>query len=401
MGQLIQGERGACTAGYFDWAATSPPDQDILREALRVSTDCWANPSSLHSEGKRARQSLEEARARAARALGVAANTLVFTSGGTESDLVVLLSVLCREAKGSVVLGSGEHAAVLQTARVLRQCGHEVIFVKPDKDGIIRHQAVADALQGDTQLVSVMAVNNETGAIQPLEAIAAAIADTCRGKRRPLFHSDCVQAAGKIPLELTRWGLDAASFSAHKIKGPRGIGALYLARPITSPFVAGGQERGIRGGTENLFGAHALSLCFQKYLIREDKPATCQRYEAQKRITRGFIRALLAIRGASLIPTSRADEANEASYSPWIVQAAVRGVPGQVMQRALDDEGFCVSTGSACSSGKGLHPALDAMGVEREQKEDSFRVSFGFDTTREDTSRLLEAIARVARRLEP
>ena len=389
------------TSGYFDWAATSPPDQDILADALRVSTDCWANPSSLHTQGKRAHSALEEARGRAAQALGVAASTLVFTSGGTESDLVVLLSVLCREVKGSVVLGAAEHAALLQTSRTLKQCGHEVIFVKPGKDGIISPQAVADVLRGDTQLVSVMAVNNETGAIQPLEHIAQAIAARCQGRRRSLFHSDCVQAAGKIPLELERWGLDAASFSAHKIKGPRGIGALYLSRTIDTPFVAGGQERGIRGGTENLLGAHALSLCFQKYLIREDNPDAWRRYEAQKLITRGFIRGLLSIKGASLIPESRVDKAGEAHYSPWIVQAAVRGVPGQVMQRALDDMGFCVSTGSACSSGKGSHPALDAMGVSREQKEDSFRVSFGFDTTEEDTSHLLEAIERVEHRLAP
>lgn len=387
--------------GYFDWAATSPPDQDILREALELSTDCWANPSSLHVEGKRARSALEDARGRAACALGVKPDTLVFTSGGTESDIVVLLSVLLREAKGSVVLGATEHPAVLQTAKTLSHCGYEVLLVPPDKRGIITAEAVASALRGDTALVSVMAVNNETGAIQPLDRIAAAIDESCQGRRRPLFHSDCVQAAGKIPLDLAHWGVDAASFSAHKIKGPRGIGAVYLSRTVQTPFAAGGQERGIRGGTENLFGAHALSLCLQKYLVRQDNPAAWQRYEAQKDITRGFIRGLLSIKGASLIPECRADEGQEGCYSPWIVQATVRGVPGQVMQRALDEMGFCVSTGSACSSGKGSHHVLDAMGLARDQKETSFRVSFGFDTTADDASRLLEAIDQVARRLAP
>ena len=231
---------------YFDWAATSPADEDILKESLEETLECWGNPSSTHSVGKQARELFEAARTRAAKALGVKPETIYFTSGGTESDQIPLLSVLAKPMKGTVLVSSIEHPAIREQSEALKNCDWNVVQIPADSDGRITPDTVISLLTSDTVLVCIMAVNNETGVIQPIYEIADAITKACEGKRRPKFHVDCVQAAGKIELNLGYKGIDSAALSSHKICGPRGIGILYMKDAIEPFLRGGGQEKGLR-----------------------------------------------------------------------------------------------------------------------------------------------------------
>jgi len=385
---------------YFDWAATAPQDEEILTKALNESMEHWGNPSSIHEAGTDARKKLEEARARAAKALGVKATEIYFTSGGTESDHIPLLSVLTRPQKGSVVLSAIEHPALREMAKMLTNCGWNVITVNPDKNGFVQPKAILDAIQPDTVFVTVMAVNNETGAVQNIYAIADALNEIGKSKRKPFFHVDCVQAAGKIPLNLKYKGIDSAAFSAHKISGPRGIGILYLTKEINGFLRGGGQEKNIRSGTENLFGSTAFSYCLEKYTISDANPAMMERYKVQEEYTKDFLEGLKKIPGCTIIPHCRADENDTEKdlhkFSPWVIQASFPGIPGQVMERALSAEGYYISTGSACSAGHHSRPILDSMGISGAEKESAVRFSFGEATTKKAMDELLSKVTEIA-----
>src|SRR5574344_160522 len=367
------------TNHYFDWASTSPSDKEILTESLNESLEKWGNPSSIHSVGKEAKDLLEKARTKCAKILGVSSEKLFFTSGGTESDHIPLLAVLNRPQKGTVLFSSIEHPAIREMAFEMKKCGMEVISIPSNKDGIITPEAVESCLTPETVMVCVMAVNNETGAIQPIYEIADVITKATIGKRRPKFHVDCVQAVGKIPLNIAYNGIDSAAFSAHKICGPRGIGLLYM-NDIVEPFLkGGGQEKGIRSGTENLFGAISFSKCLEKYFIDEKNKLLIERLNNQKKISNNFVNKLSLIKGCTIIPEVRLQKPD--NYSPWIVQASFNNIPGQVMLRALDAEGYYISTGSACSAKKNNRPILDAMHIVPKISENAVRFSFGPSTT--------------------
>lgn len=395
---------------YFDWAATAIPDQDILQEALKESLESWANPSSVHAAGKEARSALEKARSDCAAVLGVQAKQIIFTSGGTESDHIPLLAILNRPEKGNVAVSSIEHPALREMAEELKKVGVECRLIPSDKNGFVTPEAVLQTVDAKTLFVSVMAVNNETGAIQPIQKIAAALEEAYKGKRKPRFHVDCVQALGKVPIDfLNEPGLDSAAFSAHKICGPRGIGILYLKKEEEIFLRGGGQEGGVRSGTENLFGAIAFAKCLERHAITAPvaeaknggKTKSAARFEEQKEWTASFIKGLLSIKGCEIIPKARSVLSQEATFgasdnfSPWVVQASFNKIPGQVMLRALDAKGICVSTGSACSSKKASRPILEAMGVPAAQRETSVRFSFGPKTTQAGMQALLDAVKEV------
>ena len=370
---------------YFDWAATSPADEDILKEALEQTLEFWGNPSSSHEVGKKARELLEEARGRAATALGVKAETIYFTSGGTESDQIPLLSVLSKPMKGTVLVSSIEHPAIREQAEALKNCGWKVLQIPSDSDGIIKPEAVTSLMTSDTVLVCIMAVNNETGVIQPIYEIADAITKASEGKRRPKFHVDCVQAAGKIDLNLAYKGIDSAALSSHKICGPRGIGILYI-KDTLEPFLrGGGQEKGIRSGTENVFGAVAFSKCLERY-YNKAKPEDAVR-------TNDFVKKLSALPGCTIVPASRLEKPE--LFSPYVVQAAFANIPGNVMLRALDSKGFSISTGSACSAKKNKRPVLEAMHVDSKLRENAVRFSFGPHTTDKGIEDLFAAVCEI------
>ena len=376
---------------YFDWAATSPADEDIMKDALDVTLENWGNPSSAHAVGKKARTVFEDARTRAAAALGVPANTIYFTSGGTESDQIPLLSVMTKPSTGTVLISSIEHPAVREQAMAMKHCGWNVIQIPCDKYGIIRPEAVTELLTNDTMIVCVMAVNNETGAIQPIYEIADAITEACKGKRRPKFHVDCVQAAGKITLNLAHKGIDSAAFSSHKICGPRGIGILYSKDPLEAFLRGGGQEKGMRSGTENVLGAVAFSKCLERYYNKDNSE--------QSATTERFISELASLKGCTIVPEARIEHPE--LYSPFVVQAGFAHIPGNVMLRALDAKGICISTGSACSTKKNNRPILEAMHVSADVRETAVRFSFGPHTTPEAVDALLAAVTEVNKQFNP
>ena len=370
---------------YFDWAATSPADEDILKESLEETLEFWGNPSSTHAVGKQARELFESARARAAKALGVKPETIYFTSGGTESDQIPLLSVLAKPMKGTVLVSSIEHPAIREQSEALKNCGWNVVQIPADSDGVITPEAVTSLLTTDTVLVCIMAVNNETGVIQPIYEIADAITKACEGKLRPKFHVDCVQAAGKIELNLGYKGIDSAALSSHKICGPRGIGILYMKDAIEPFLRGGGQEKGLRSGTENVFGAVAFSKCLERYYNKANS--------ADAERTNSFVEKLSGLPGCTIVPPSRLEK--KELFSPYVVQAAFNNIPGNVMLRALDAKGFSISTGSACSAKKNKRPVLEAMHVYPKLRENAVRFSFGPHTTAQAVEDLFTAVSEI------
>ena len=388
---------------YFDWAASAPPDACCF-SAPYVP---YGNPSSMHSEGRQAKLALENARERCAAVLKVPPQTLYFTSGGTESNSIALFSNLLRKGQGRVIASQAEHSSVREGIETLEKMGRPTGRIVLDSAGRVNEHLFAKALEkyGDVRFASVMAVNNETGSVTDI----ASIRDVIRGGKISVtrensfpvhLHCDLVQAIGKIEIDIQNWEIDSASISAHKISGPRGIGLLYLRSHqggIEVFYTGGGQEGGIRGGTENTLGAVSLASCLEKYARLET--VRTEHKKARERWKK-LITSLTAMERCVIIPSVRGaiaqnEEIDSEWFSPYILQAAFRGVPGEVMARALDDLGFAVSTGSACSSSSPERPVLTAMGIEESLRLEGIRISQGFSTTDEEIDLLLEAIAEV------
>jgi cysteine desulfurase len=397
---------------YLDWASTSPPKPDLLSEAAALAAEFYGNPSSNHALGQAAKARLEEARGRLAASLGAKlaqtsrrgptnGERLIFTSGGSEADAIVLLSFLrrreaLRDKAIHIVTTSVEHAAIYEEARIFDSLGIEVSFVNPGADGLVNPEAIAAAMRKETALVAVMAVNNETGAIMPLSGIRKAIDSASAQLGRsspPLFHSDAVQALGKIPFRPRELGLSSAAFSSHKLRGPRGTGALWLNAEIAPLALGGGQEGGIRSGTENLQAIWAFSRA------AEEAQASLEAHIARAReLEARLIGGLSSIAGALPLPLGR--EAGDPRYSPFVISASFPGLSGEVFARALSDDGVAVSTGSACSSNGAQRGrrVLEAMGLRADLAFSAIRVSTGYTTQNEDIDRFLEAAGRLYRR---
>ena len=376
---------------YFDYGATSLPDAEILQEALALSLEYSGNPSSVHQEGLKAKNLIDEMRNRCAKVLGVKAENLYFTSGGTESDHIPFLALLNRPNKGSVVISNIEHPAVREIAESLKKTGWKVIVAPCNQMGIVEPETVVSKIQDDTALVSIMTVNNETGAIQPIYEITQAIENHCKGKRKPKFHTDAVQAIGKIPVDLAFKGIDSAAISAHKFSGPRGVGLLYSNYQMESFLKGGGQEKGLRSGTENLFGIIAMTLCLEKYA---SKSALEENLKSEKDNVDFFISEILKDKNATLIPEGRSE--NPENYSPSVVQIAFNNIPGEVMVRTLSSKGFCISTGSACSARKMNRPILKAMGISDEKATNAVRFSFGAYTEKSHMENLIKELTEIS-----
>ncbi|MDR0494461.1 MAG: cysteine desulfurase [Treponema sp.] len=367
---------------YFDWAAAAKPDNNRFDAAPP-----FGNPSSPHCEGREARQALESARARCAAVLGIPPGTLYFTSGGTESNCIPLYSCLTRQSGGRILASAGEHSSVTENLQTLERLGKPIGRIPLDSSGRVTEALLSKALEkyGDARFAAIMAVNNEAGSVNNM----AALGDILRGGgTRVHLHCDMVQAVGKIPVNTA--GCDSASISAHKIGGPRGIGLLYLKRPLEVLYAGGGQEGKIRPGTENVAGALALADCLEKRALPEQIEA--ELINARRRWKR-LLSALGADGRCRIIPPER--EIDDERFSPYIVQLGFRNIPGEVMARALDDMGFAVSTGSACASASPDRPVLAAMGIANDLSLEGIRVSQHWSTTDEEIELLISAIMEV------
>ena len=370
---------------YLDWAATALPDPQIMEQMAKDAAQYSGNPSSPYPLGKMAKEALENARERCATILNCRPENLAFTSGGSESNSIALLSLLLRREPGTLLYSGVEHPSVADTARMLTHSGWKSIDLPPDTDGRIHPDKLENLLKKhpDTRMVSIMGVNNETGAIQPLKKLCKTVRSMEDG--RPIhIHADLVQAAGKTAVDLGDLDVDTASFSAHKFRGPRGVGLFYHRNPKFESFLrGGGQEHGLRPGTENTAGALALTMALEKH-GRPDR--TLQ--ETSER----FISLLNKIENMTMVPAQRREHPEH--YVPNIVALSFPPVPGEVLARVLASDGFAVSTGSACSNNKKgkLPKSMVAMNVPAQTAAGMIRISFSSQTPFEDLEKLVAAL---------
>lgn len=369
---------------YFDWAATAQPVSSFDEKIP------YGNPSSRHQEGRLARDALENARARCAAVLSVPPDTLYFTSGGTESNCIPLFSFLARHSGGRIIASQGEHASITENLHTLERLGKLTGQIPIDSNAAVSPALLQKTLEkyNDVRIAAIMAVNNETGTVNGIKTLRNVLLGSAG---QPIhLHCDMVQAVGKIPVDISGWGIDSASISAHKLGGPRGAGLLYLRRSLAVLYAGGGQEKGIRPGTENVAGALALAACLENHARPEKLHAE---YAQARERWEHFITGLRTIGRCRIIPADR--NAGDEHFSPYIVQAAFSGIPGEVMVRALDDRGFAVSTGSACSSASPERRVLAAMGIDDSARLEGIRFSQGWSTTTEEIDLLLDAITEV------
>lgn len=366
-------------ATYLDHNATTPLDERVLEAMLPHLRAGFGNPSSLHGFGRAARAALDRAREQVGALVGAHPSQVVFTSGGTEANNTALKGAAARAPGGAIAVSAVEHASVLEPAAALGRQGHEVTRVAVDGDGRVTAEALATALAGTPALVSVMAANNETGTVQDIAAIAAAARE-----RGALFHTDAVQMAGKLPLDFAASGAHLMSLSAHKLYGPKGVGALVVDKAVDwEPLLhGGGQERGRRGGTENLAGIVGFG--------RAAELAAAELADHQGRMQ--ALRDRLEARLAEAVPEALV-LAPEAERLPNTVMLAVPGLDGETLLLGLDQAGFAVSSGAACGSAK-TEPShvLAAMGIPNETAQCSLRVTLGRDNTEEDVDAFVAAL---------
>ena len=377
---------------YLDWAATAPPDPEIQEQVLQVSRTLFANPSAAHGAGREAEKLLDDSRQRMAKVLGCLAKEVVFTSGGTESNNMILFSLLHKKRDRRIVISGIEHPSLYQPALTLKRLGFEVALVPAAASGRIDPTRLLSALDERTALVAVMLVNNETGAIQPLVEISEALRDFQSGSgKKILFHTDAVQGFGKVPFQPDLLGVDSAALSAHKIGGPRGVGALYVRAGRIQEFLysGGGQESGLRPGTENLPGIYGFVLAAEKTCAR-----VVENHRRAEAAMRSFLEELRSLPEVILTNGERLEQ-GAACFSPYILNFSVPPLPGEMLVRLCEEEGFLVSTGSACSSRKkDRFRVLENMGVSQEIAFSALRLSIGPGVTGPQLKRLAAALKR-------
>ena len=366
---------------YLDHAATTPIPAAVAQEMMDVLTNQYGNPSAQYPLGRQAKQLVDRCRDTVAKAVGCPSERLFFTSCGTESDNWAIHSAIWhgRHAGRHIITTAVEHSAILQPCKLLEQQGYEVTYLKPDRTGHVTVEQVANALREDTVLVSMMLVNNETGCIFPVAETAALLRER---KSRALLHCDAVQGFMKVPCDPVGWGVDMMSFSAHKIGGPKGIGALYIAPHLRNPrplLPGGGQEFTLRSGTE----ATAQIAGFAKAV--ELRTANYDQIIAQLTELKAYCREKL-----SQIPTLVEIGKGEA---PHILAISLPGYPSANVVTDLGEQGICISAGSACHKGKSSH-VVSALGLDKRTAAGVLRLSFGPETTRDDIDAVCDALQR-------
>jgi cysteine desulfurase len=372
---------------YLDNAATTPILPSVRQAMEPYMQDVFGNPSSVHQAGRRAKAAIEKAREQVAKAIGAKATEIVFTSGGTESDNAALISMaLSLQEKGKhLVTTSIEHHAVLHTCAFLEQLGFEITYVDPNEQGIVTLAAIEQALRDDTILVSVMMVNNETGAIQPIAEIGALTAE-----RGIAFHTDAVQAVGLLPVDVAALQVDLLSMSGHKLHAPKGVGALFVhGKTKWTPYLHGGnQERQRRAGTENVASIVGFGAAIE--LAAQDRESKLAHIRDLRDTMLGIFRSELD----HVVLNSPEDAL------PSILNVTFTGVSAESLLMNLDMMGIAASSGSACTSGS-LQPShvLMAMGLSEEHVKSAIRFSFSGHNTRDEVTEAANKIVQVVKRL--
>lgn len=372
---------------YFDNAATTPMSKLAIQRYASVAETYIGNPSALHQEGSKSKELLETLRTRCAQLLEVPTSTLYFTSGGTESNAIILNHLIWKPQKAEIILTNIEHPSIKEYGIFFRQLGWKVIYLDAPQ-GFVRPDDLANALTDKTRLVCSLLVNNVVGSIQDIQTLVSVVRKKEATTGRKIhFHTDAVQALGKIPFSLSDLGVDSASFSAHKIHGPRGVGLLYNTNAsVTALNRAGEQERGLRGGTENLAGIAAMVTAMDAVFAAQETA-----YQQVKKINERLRDQL------SFLQILSPDKL----CSPYILTVSVKPWPSEVFTRMLYAKGFCVSSGSACSNNvkQKTQGVLVAMQVHPQDAKSSLRLSFSGETTIEEADLLSQAIETTYREL--
>jgi len=373
---------------YLDYAATTPTHPDVVKAMLPYFTEAFGNPSSIHSYGQEAKGAIEEARVKIASLLSARGEEIAFTSGGTEADNFAITGVaFANESRGNhIITSSVEHHAVIETCKFLERRGFRVTYLPVDGYGLVDLDDVRKAITDKTILISVMRANNEMGTIEPIAEI-----DKIAKEAGVYFHTDAVQAVGHIPVDVDELGVDLLSMSAHKLYGPKGVGALYIRKGTKlTPFMhGGGQERQRRASTENVPGIVGFGKAAE--LARQEISEEAERLtRLRDRLVKGLLERIDHTR-LNGHPIMRL---------PNNVNVSVDFVEGESMLLNLDLEGICASTGSACSSSS-LEPShmLLAIGLSHEQAHGSLRFSLGKWTTEEEIERVLDVLPGVVAKL--
>ena len=369
---------------YADNAATTSVSKAALDAMLPYLTDYYGNPSSLYAFGQKATEALQASRETVAKYLNADPKEIYFTSGGSEADNQAIVSAArlgARKGKKHLISTQFEHHAVLHTLAKLEKEGFEVTLLDPHSDGVIRIEDVKNALRDDTCLVTIMFANNEIGTIQPIEEIGA----LCR-ERKVLFHTDAVQAAGHMPIDVKAMNIDMLSMSGHKFHAPKGVGVLYAKKGtvLTNIIEGGAQERGKRAGTENVAGIVAMAAALKE---------SCDHMEENTAKIIPMRDKLFA--ELSKIPHSKINGSLE-HHVPGTVNMCFEGIEGESLLLMLDDQGICASSGSACTSGS-LDPShvLLSLGIPHEIAHGSLRLSIGEYNTMEEIDHIIEVVPKV------
>ncbi|MFH1664497.1 MAG: cysteine desulfurase family protein [archaeon] len=369
---------------YLDNAATTQLDEKVLEEMNRVFLENYGNASSLHSFGQKALEETEKAREKVAKILGAKPKEIYFTSGGTESNNTAVKGAMNFSAKNKLIVSRIEHPSVLRTAEFLKEKGKNVFFAPVDEKGLIKLDELEKEIDKETALVSVMQSNNEIGTIEPVKEIA----ELCEGKT--LFHSDIVQSAGKLKIELNKMNLDLASVSGHKFYGPKGTGVLYIREGVKiEPLIhGGGQEKKLRSGTENISGIVGMAKALE--LAEENRENEMKR---QEKLRDKIISSLSSIEKSKL-------NGHETKRLPNNINFSFYGVEGEALITLLDFEGIEASTGSACSSKSlKISHVLKAIGLDHVWAHGSLRLTLGKNNSGKEIDFALEKIPKVVGQL--
>ena len=369
---------------YADHAATTKMSETAVRTMVSLAEETWGNPSSLYGRGQRAKEALEEARAKVAGLIGARPEEILFTSGGSEADNQAIRSAAAlgrKQGKNHIVSTAFEHHAVLHTLEKLKKEGFEVTLLDVHGDGLVRPEEAEAAIREDTCLMTVMYANNEIGTVQPIRELG----EICR-RRGVLFHTDAVQAVGPLPVNVVSDNVDMLSASAHKFHGPKGVGFLYFRRGIrlTNLIEGGAQEGGRRAGTENVPGIGAMAAALEEAAAHREENA---------RHLRAMRDRLIA--GLGEIPHS-ALNGDPVRRLPGNVNFCFEGIEGESLLLLLDDKGIQASSGSACTSGS-LDPShvLLAIGRPHDVAHGSLRLTIGEEITEAEVDYIIESVKEV------
>lgn len=371
---------------YFDNSATTRCYDSVKEIVIRTMTEDFGNPSAMHLKGVEAEKYVKDSAAKLARILKVQEKEILFTSGGTESDNLALIgAAMANKRSGNHIITTAvEHPAVSQPALFLQEQGFEVTYLPVDSRGVVKLDALEAVLRPDTILVSVMYVNNEVGAVMPVEEIGRRIREK---SPKALFHVDAIQAFGKYRIYPKKMGIDLLSVSSHKIHGPKGVGFLYINEKakLQPQILGGGQQSGMRSGTDNVPGIAGLGVAAEE--IYRDLDANVEKmYSLKEHIAKGLEK----------IPDIRINGMVLREGAPQILSISVMGVRSEVLLHSLEERGIFVSAGSACSSHKRKPSStLTAMGMAKDQIESTVRLSFSEENTAEEADYFLQVMGEL------